>query len=177
MNGGNMETNQELILGVVNMARKLAWSFYKTTGEDVEDLFSEAMIAVTKASQTFDPAKGTKFTTYATRCIKWTLINWVNGCGKRSQNKAEFLEENKSEPANRIQEMRVEFRDALEILSEDASYVKDLLLDPEAFLGKPSKGVHYVRKEVERFLIRQGWTQGRVQSACIGIKIFLNQNR
>lgn len=58
----------------------LVWTIvhkFANTGLDQEDLFQEAMLALWKAEHTFDPQRGVKFATYASRVINNRLIDIV----------------------------------------------------------------------------------------------------
>lgn len=57
----------------VNLVRKLAWSFHRTTGIDWSELFSEACMAYLEAMQSYDSSKGAK-TTWAYHGIRGQLI-------------------------------------------------------------------------------------------------------
>ena len=51
-----------------NMAL-VTYMLKKITGSYDEDLYQSGCLGLTKAAQSFDPEKGFKFTTYASRCI------------------------------------------------------------------------------------------------------------
>ena len=50
---------------------------FKNSGINEQDLFQEGLIALFKATQTFDPGEKVKFETYASRVIKNRLIDLV----------------------------------------------------------------------------------------------------
>jgi len=60
----------------INLIRKIAWSFHKSTHLEFDDLFQEAAIAYHVALKSYDPAKG-KITTFATHCILSHLKNYT----------------------------------------------------------------------------------------------------
>lgn len=60
----------------INLIRKLAWSFHKSTGIDWNDLFQEASLAYLEALRTYDPAKG-KITTHAWHTISNQLKTYI----------------------------------------------------------------------------------------------------
>ena len=47
----------------LNLIRKIAWSFHKTTGLDWDELFQEATLSYLKALKTYDKKRGA-ITTY-----------------------------------------------------------------------------------------------------------------
>ena len=59
---------------VAHIAKK-----YQNTEEDPEDLISVGTIGLIKAIDSFDPAKGSKLVTYASRCIDNELLMLMRG--------------------------------------------------------------------------------------------------
>jgi len=59
------------------MIKKLAWSFHNSTGIDYKELYSEANLAYCEALLSYNPAKGTKQSTYVFSTIKNALITFV----------------------------------------------------------------------------------------------------
>lgn len=59
---------------VAHIAKK-----YQNTDEDPEDLISVGTIGLIKAIDSFDPAKGSKLVTYASRCIDNELLMLMRG--------------------------------------------------------------------------------------------------
>lgn len=60
----------------LNLLRKIAWSFYATTGIDWQELFSEAALAYCKALKSYNPNRG-RITTHLWNCVKSELINFI----------------------------------------------------------------------------------------------------
>ena len=60
----------------INLIRKIAWSFHKSTGLDWDDLFQEAAIAYLEAMKTYNKRKG-KITTHVWCCITSRLKNYL----------------------------------------------------------------------------------------------------
>lgn len=64
---------------VVYIAKK-----FENTGTDVEDLISIGTIGLIKAVNTFDPDRGIKLATYASRCIENEILMYIRkNAGKR----------------------------------------------------------------------------------------------
>lgn len=61
----------------LNLIRKIAWSFFYTTGLEYEDLFSEACLAYCECVKKYDKNKS-KITTFAHIHIRNHLINYIN---------------------------------------------------------------------------------------------------
>lgn len=66
----------QLVIGVINLAQKIAKSFWlshpatmNAWDTNLEELTSHAYLALVRASISFDPARGVKFTTLATLCV------------------------------------------------------------------------------------------------------------
>ena len=64
----NSDTADELILEYRNLVETIA-SKYRETPLERDDLIQEGMIGLLAAIQSYNSSKGTKFSTYATRCI------------------------------------------------------------------------------------------------------------
>ena len=60
----------------INLIRKIAWSFHKTTGIDWDDLFSEAVEGYFNAMKHYDPKKA-KITTFITIYMTNHLLNYI----------------------------------------------------------------------------------------------------
>jgi len=64
----------------LNLLRKIAWSFYNTTGLDWQELFSEAALAYCEGVQNlkthYDSSKG-QISIYLWNCVKSHLLNYI----------------------------------------------------------------------------------------------------
>jgi DNA-directed RNA polymerase specialized sigma subunit len=60
----------------INLVRKIAWSFYHSTGIEWNELFSEAALAYCEAINTYETSKNTKISSYLWYCMKNRLINF-----------------------------------------------------------------------------------------------------
>jgi len=70
----------------INLIRKIAWSFHKTTGIDYKELFSEACLAYFEALQKFDSSQQSKDTTFAWIVIKSRLIDYIRKNPRRMES-------------------------------------------------------------------------------------------
>ncbi len=68
----------QLVQGTLRLAVKIAWRFVGR-GIEFDDLIGEANLALVLASRKFDPAKGTRFGTFATTSIRGHLLNLFRG--------------------------------------------------------------------------------------------------
>ncbi|WP_233096051.1 sigma-70 family RNA polymerase sigma factor [Alicyclobacillus sp. SO9] len=66
---GDRDAYQELIEHNLRLVAHVAKKF-DTSGIDHDDLISIGTVGLIKAVETYQPTKGTKFATYAARCIQ-----------------------------------------------------------------------------------------------------------
>ena len=104
-----VERNLRLVAHVVKK--------YQTNGKDQEDLISIGTIGLIKAINTFDTTKGTRFATYAARCIDNEVL-MVMRSSKKFQNEVSLNEPiGKDSEGNEI--------NLLDILKSDTEAVLD----------------------------------------------------
>lgn len=60
----------------IDLIRKIAWSFHRSTGLEWEDLFQEAALAYLEGMKTYDPQKG-KITTHLWHCMSNRLTSYL----------------------------------------------------------------------------------------------------
>jgi DNA-directed RNA polymerase specialized sigma subunit len=60
----------------LNLIRKIAWSFHKTTGIEIEELYSEACLAYCEALHNYDQSRG-KITTFMWAAIHNHMKNYL----------------------------------------------------------------------------------------------------
>lgn len=60
----------------INLLRKIAWSFHKTTGLDWDDLFSETIEFYFQAMEHYDPKKA-GITTFVSMYVTNGLLNYI----------------------------------------------------------------------------------------------------
>jgi len=65
----------------LNLIRKIAWSFHKTTNIEWDELFQEACLAYAEALHSYNPKRG-KLSTYIWYCIHSHLINLIRKWNK-----------------------------------------------------------------------------------------------
>ncbi len=61
----------------INLIRKIAWSFYKSTGIDYKELFAEASLWYCEAERTYDPNKGVALSYWAWRVMQKKLSDFA----------------------------------------------------------------------------------------------------
>jgi len=143
----------------VNLIRKIAWSFHRSTGLDWDDLFQEGYLAYMLALKTYDPTKNIKITTHAWHCIVSHLKN--------------YLKEEKGwrNPLDHIDDIKLTKHPAVtaspfwEGLSDDAQQIADLIIRRSAmFIGPPP---HEAYKRIYATMEGRGWSRTRTRK---GIK-------
>lgn len=107
-------TKQQVELDLI---RRIAWSFYNTTGVTWEDLFSEASVAYCQAMQSYDPEKNASFTTWAWVCMRNALDDYVN---------AEFQHQYADLPAEDLDAVERPRTQSDEIPKESIAAIDDL---------------------------------------------------
>lgn len=80
------QTPDEFILSNMGLVGSLANRINRTTGVDYLELFQEGCIGLIKAARTFDPGKGFKFATYASRCIQNDMFVYLRRCRRISRH-------------------------------------------------------------------------------------------
>jgi RNA polymerase sigma factor (sigma-70 family) len=136
----------------MNLIYRIAWNFQKTTGLDIEELIGEAGLAYTKAMRSFNPDKGTKFTTYA----YWVISNELKTYIGRKRSEVGFGQHEIEEPVdeNTLTE-KVEFLDLINHLKPKAKEICEMILEnPEMFTTTTREGM---RMKIINHLRSLGW--------------------
>ena len=155
----------------LNLIRKIAWGFSKTTGQEFDELFGEASLAYVEALQNYDPAQA-QLSTWATIIITHHLKNFC----KRERLQKQILntiekEDTFSIPEN--QETEYLFKEWMCGLPQDLSYICKMIFEtPEDFLAASAKASR--GKLIER-LRKQEWSWKRIWDGIRNIKSALNE--
>ncbi len=148
----------------INLIRKIAWSFHKTTGYEWDDLFQEAALAYLNAMKTYNPKRG-KITTYVWGCITSHLKSYL-----RRQNK-------QSSVLDSIEDVNIDtpvFQDNMfESFSPDAQQIaKVVLRTPKKFSPQPAC---LARGRIMRVMMkRRGWSAIRIWNGMKDLKLAIN---
>lgn len=144
----------------INLLRKLAWSFHKSTGLEWDDLFQESYLAYRYALDHYDPNKGVPISTFI-----WTHIS--------NQLRTYYQKERKiTEPLIGLEKLyHKEYMPSnfLEALSSDAEKIADLILiSPKKFVQlKPKEA----RKKVKTIMLNRGWERERISYSLNELKV------
>ncbi len=147
----------------LNLIRKIAWSYARTTGLEFEELFSVAAIGYTEALNSFDPSKSC-FSTWA----------WIN----MSHQLNDFLLKqptddliDKKEPSSPEQEFS--FKESIQSLSQEAQQVCKMIFEsPAEYISHAPK---LSRGKIKDELREKGWSWSQIWRSFKEIKSILNE--
>jgi RNA polymerase sigma factor (sigma-70 family) len=135
----------------IDLIRKIAWSFHKSSGIDCEDLMQEAYIGYMKAMKTYDPNKS-KITTHAWLTISSHLKNYL----KLNQKQTEHLCSIEEHPVNPCEIPNPYF----ECLTTEAQKIADIILEtPRYFLECPQREAF---RRIKKILKNHGWPVSKI---------------
>ena len=73
--------NLRLVYHLFNKLKQTA-----IVADNKEDIISEGTVGLVKAANTYDPTKGVRFSTYASRCINNEMLMYIRRINKRTAN-------------------------------------------------------------------------------------------
>ena len=153
----------------INLIRKIAWDFYKTTRVEWDDLFQEAAIAYFEALKTYDPDRG-KITTHAWYCITNHLKNYLKEqeeykCRKFNGELTSIEEAIRSEHPAQIAS------DFWEGLTEDAKVIAEIVLDSaELFVVLPVEQAEERIKNIMHYNGSHKWPNIKIEKGIQELK-------
>lgn len=163
----------------MNLIRKVAWSFHRTTGIEYNELFSEAALAYCEAKLTYDPDKSALCT--------WAYHNMTNALktfivSNYNQNLSYIDDVSNQIPERAEMPFENSFEDLLEALPKDCRMIAtELVNNPERYVGETPnmKRVEatprYTRGLIYRDLREKGWKWARIWKGMKNMKICLNK--
>jgi hypothetical protein len=154
----------------INLIRKIAWSFHKTTGLEWEELFQEASLGYCLALKSFDPNRGQKLTTYVWMSVACTMFNYIKKTKKFNDHSSSTAVESLwDRPAN---DTAFETSSFLSSLTKDAQEIVNLILNfPEIFGKESSKEA---QTHIVNILQARGWEKKKIAYAMKNIKTSFN---
>lgn len=150
----------------LNIIRKLAWSFHRTTGINFEDLYSEACLGYCEGLARFDPHKTiTKLETYVYHSIRSILITFTK---KLQEEKYQLMdvEHPGSTPM-------YEFFGSFRVKDQDVNFIFDLALSLEDQIHDLTPRA--IRGTIVRRLKSEGWGNPRIWKAMKTAKVTLSE--
>jgi len=106
----------------LNLIRKIAWSFHRTTAIDFEELFSEGCLAYAETLPKYTPDKG-KLTTFIHLVIHSHLKNYI---AKIKKNKMEFVS---IDSITYLEDSHQNSLSILDHLSKEAQIITEIVLN------------------------------------------------
>ena len=159
--------NEKLVIENLNLARKAAWDWYKHSGADLDEMLSEAYLALCESVETYDKTKGTKLSTWATVCIKYKLQTFLSKQQKENNN-VSLQEEN-------YDIEYIEMNPFFELVDEMSPACKEIsqiiLSEPQEYAGKPK----LARGRLYKKLRNLGWSWGGIWKSFKEMKNTLNE--
>ena len=135
----------------INLIRKIAWSFHKTTGEDWEDLFQEAALAYLEAMRSYDPSRG-KISTYMWWCVTSRLKSYLR--------KESTLTNHLCSIEDTLADVPVYNSLVFESLTNDTQQIaRTVLLCPKKFVVSKRSSAY---RRLRRVFRHRGWERDRV---------------
>ncbi len=161
-----MIADEKTYLQYEKMLHKIAWSYHRTTGLEVDDLKSEANVAFLQACETYD-AKKAKVSTWIWKCVVQHLNAYIKPKGVQFC----YFDENIPDPRN-IAEEREDFQAVIESMSKEAQQIVQIVLEaPAEFFTLSSR---FARGILFRKLRKMGWTWESIWTSFREIKNVLN---
>jgi hypothetical protein len=146
----------------INLLRKIAWSFHKTTGMDWDDLFQEAAYAYCISMEDYKPEKGA-LSTHVWSCILNHLRNYLKEEMKQHGH-LEYYESLELALPN----MSTNHPTFLDSLTMDAREIAKLVFStPKKFVVL---NIEEAEQRVIRIMLKNGWDCNRVVSALINLE-------
>ncbi len=161
-------------LSHINIARDRSHSFHRSTGLPYHDLYGVAILTYIKIldNNTFDPSKGTKFSSYLYGVINNALITYSKktDCPKEMPKDFHETQFTLLNPRRTVQFIR-----AIQGMSEEARYIVHLVLDNphHLIITKPSEKVTITRGSIKKYLKHSGWAQEKISNHIKEIKLTL----
>jgi DNA-directed RNA polymerase specialized sigma subunit len=144
----------------INLLRKIAWSFHKTSGLEWDDLFSETIQSYYKAMEEYDPRKG-KITTHITTHITLHMINYLKAVKEKNMESIDDTDL-LYQPANNPSPF-------WEGLTKDANEIaKIVLASSQKFV---CLDLNQVEERITNIMSCQGWSNKRIELALYDLKV------
>lgn len=158
----------------LNLLRKIAWSFHKSTGLDWDDLFQESYLAYRYALEHYDPKSNVKISAFIWIHVKNQLnsyyekeLKFVNPL-KKAYRRDQKAHQNLSSWIY-LDDTYNESNFELEYLSADAQKIADIVLNTAKKFIKLS--LPQACERLTNILTNQGWSKERIQNGIRDIVV------
>lgn len=158
---------EQALPAVQKILHKVAWDSALRYPIPYEDAMSEAYVAFMAACRTFDPSRGTQFSSWV-YFNAWTHLKTI--VMKRSSDRLVFQEIREEEGGTEMPR-QIPSLEILQELSDDARLLAAMLLEtPQELLGLPMTPKQLLRKVKGLLVDRFGWTLSRTEKATTEIR-------
>ena len=146
----------------INLLRRIARNFSKTSHLDYEDLFSEACWIYCKALKTYDPSRG-KITTYVWWMVTSELKTYIN-----LQAKHLFP----LQPLETAKQKEVPVSSFFDSLTTEAFIIaKIILASPTPFITRTPEDAE---ERIQEIMSKRGWGIEKIVSGIANLKYVCN---
>ena len=150
----------------INLIKKLAWSFHRSTGIEFDDLFQEAYLAYDYALKTYDPKKG-KITTYMWWCIVAQLKRYIY---KQEEYKCKKYQEGVILSIDETVDIPFDNIPFWESLTEEAYEIANIILQgPKPYLETSDKTK--IDKRIIEVMSNKGWKLWKIYRGLHELKL------
>jgi len=163
----------QMLAEVQDLAYRLAWDAAAQYNWPFDECLREAYWQFMKAYRYYDPAKGTKFSTFYSMIYKWQIKSRIKEMGKRHARlpQIEFKENLRGVLKLKAPADRSPCLDAVGDLSADAREIVQLLVETPEELLKGVLEPHWLFNQVKKYLINhKGYSKERFLEATEEIR-------
>ncbi len=148
----------------INLIRKIAWSYYKTTGIDYEELFSEALLASCEADVSYKSNMKAKKSTYMWCYMNSKLAGFIYN-QKRQANYMYMDDINYTPLCINTNNTYKEFLKT--IPQECKELINEIVKNPHKYESINTKGEHFIKPKLARGILfrslrKKGWSNGKI---------------
>lgn len=120
LKGGDMEARNALVECNMRLVAHIAKK-YHSSDKDFDDIISIGTIGLIKAINTFDPSKGNRLVTYASKCIENEILMYFRSEKKKSREVSLYEPLGTDKDGNSISLLDIIESDSKDMLSEYAT--------------------------------------------------------
>lgn len=149
----------------INLIRKIAWSYHKSTGIEWDELFQECVLIYYHSLQSYNPKRG-RFTTHLWYSICSNLNNYL---------KKEALYKERIVSIEDVQaDIPVSYADFSESLTKEAQEIAEIIIaSSKKYLWVNPE---HIQQRIENIMLCRGWSSHKIhkgiedlKQACVSI--------
>lgn len=149
------------------MIAKIVWSLSRKYGGDPADLMQDGYVAFLQARESYNPEKGTQFSTWAYRTVYRQLFETIREQARKNPNRVFREYPNAENDLTEYPARAGAFRllDFVDGLSDDAAEIVNIVLEtPGCILRQCNSQRCRTRKTfLSHYLRNAGWGRGRIR--------------